>query len=188
MLSSKAYQCFIQDITEGNFPKGFHVIDSELAKRYGMSRTPVRSAIQQLEREGVLQRYGKSLIVQDLDLNEIELNQFVMIRREFYNFTINYLDMSKLKKNAPLISESCEGLTIDSEKAFPLKKLICIDQLYFQSMTNELNYQDLIYTLNRYLYYNVPKDKISILNDEIYRLKNFFNSLINESKRIKTNI
>ena len=45
-------------------------MESELAERFGVSRTPVREALQRLETQSLLARDGRSLIVASLDHNQ----------------------------------------------------------------------------------------------------------------------
>jgi len=46
-------------------------VESELAERLGVSRTPVREALQRLETQSMLKRDGRSLIVATLDHNQL---------------------------------------------------------------------------------------------------------------------
>ena len=46
-------------------------MESELAERLGVSRTPVREALQRLETQAMLTRDGRSLIVASLDHNQL---------------------------------------------------------------------------------------------------------------------
>lgn len=44
----------VQDIVEGIYPPGHWIREQEVASRYGTSRTPVRNAFRQVEREGFI--------------------------------------------------------------------------------------------------------------------------------------
>lgn len=54
-----------QDITSGRRPPGSKLSEPTLAVRYGVSRAPVREALRQLEREGIVvfDRVGRSRVV-----------------------------------------------------------------------------------------------------------------------------
>lgn len=57
VLSQKISMQLLQDILAGTFAGGDHVAAQQVAERYGVSRTPVRDALGQLEEQGVLQRH-----------------------------------------------------------------------------------------------------------------------------------
>lgn len=58
-------------IEDGIYSPGDRLVESELAERFGVSRTPVREALQRLETQGVLIRDARSLIVASLDHNQL---------------------------------------------------------------------------------------------------------------------
>ncbi|PID37478.1 MAG: GntR family transcriptional regulator [Rhodobacterales bacterium] len=66
-----AYELILEAIDAGDYRPGDRMVESELAERLGMSRTPVREAIQRLETQRILTRDGRSLIVASLDHNQL---------------------------------------------------------------------------------------------------------------------
>ena len=66
-----AYTLILEAIDEGGYRPGDRLVESELAERFGVSRTPVREALQRLETQSMLTRDGRSLIVASLDHNEL---------------------------------------------------------------------------------------------------------------------
>lgn len=58
-------------IEAGTYRPGDRLVESELAERFGVSRTPVREALQRLETQAMLVRDGRSLIVASLDHNQL---------------------------------------------------------------------------------------------------------------------
>ena len=69
--STDAYQLILEAIDRGIYKPGDRLVESELAERFGVSRTPVREALQRLETQSMLSRDGRSLIVASLDHNEL---------------------------------------------------------------------------------------------------------------------
>lgn len=66
-----AYQLILRAIDIGTYRPGDRLVESELAERFGVSRTPIREALQRLETQSLLARDGRSLIVASLDHNQM---------------------------------------------------------------------------------------------------------------------
>ncbi len=66
-----AYRLILQAIDRGTYKPGDRLVESELAERFGVSRTPIREALQRLETQSLLSRDGRSLIVASLDHNQM---------------------------------------------------------------------------------------------------------------------
>ncbi len=77
---SDAYHLILEAIDTGGYKPGDRLVESELAERFGMSRTPIREALQRLETQSLLARDGRSLIVASLDHNQ--LAELYVVRSE----------------------------------------------------------------------------------------------------------
>lgn len=66
-----AYSLILEAIDTGLYKPGDRLVESELAERFGVSRTPIREALQRLETQRLLNRDGRSLIVASLDHNQL---------------------------------------------------------------------------------------------------------------------
>ena len=66
-----AYTLILEAIDAGVFKPGDRLVEVDLADRFGVSRTPVREALQRLETQSLLTRDGRSLIVASLDHNQV---------------------------------------------------------------------------------------------------------------------
>jgi len=75
-----AYALILEAIDSGLYRPGDRLVESELADRLGVSRTPVREALQRLETQSLLTRDGRSLIVASLDHNQ--LSELYVVRTE----------------------------------------------------------------------------------------------------------
>lgn len=70
-MQKDAYTLILDAIEAGLYKPGDRLVESELAERLGVSRTPVREALQRLETQAMLRRDGRSLIVASLDHNQL---------------------------------------------------------------------------------------------------------------------
>jgi len=75
-----AYELVLDAIDLGTYKPGDRLVESELAERFGVSRTPIREALQRLETQSLLARDGRSLIVASLDHNQ--LSELYVVRAE----------------------------------------------------------------------------------------------------------
>lgn len=75
-----AYSMILDAIDSGIYRPGDRLVESELADRFGVSRTPIREALQRLETQSLLARDGRSLIVASLDHNQ--MSELYVVRRE----------------------------------------------------------------------------------------------------------
>lgn len=79
-MQKDAYTLILEAIERGDYKPGDRLVESELAERLGVSRTPVREALQRLETQSMLARDGRSLIVASLDHNQ--LAELYVVRAE----------------------------------------------------------------------------------------------------------
>ncbi|WP_371168342.1 GntR family transcriptional regulator [Aliiroseovarius sp. 2305UL8-7] len=75
-----AYELILEAIDTGVYEPGDRLVESELAERFGVSRTPIREALQRLETQSLLARDGRSLIVASLSHNQ--LAELYVVRSE----------------------------------------------------------------------------------------------------------
>ena len=75
-----AYDLILEAIDSHLYKPGDRLVESDLAERFGMSRTPIREALQRLETQSLLTRDGRSLIVASLD--HTQLAELYVVRGE----------------------------------------------------------------------------------------------------------
>ena len=78
--SLDAYSLILAAIDGGIYKPGDRLVESELAERFGVSRTPIREALQRLETQSLLTRDGRSMIVASLDHSQ--LAELYVVRAE----------------------------------------------------------------------------------------------------------
>ena len=79
-IQKDAYSLILKAIDRGTYRPGDPLVESELADRLGVSRTPVREALQRLESQQVLVRDGRSMVVASLDYEQ--LAELYVVRAE----------------------------------------------------------------------------------------------------------
>ena len=79
-MQKDAYTLILEAIDGGIYRPGDRLVEAELAERFGVSRTPVREALQRLETQSMLARDRRSLIVASLDHNQ--LAELYVVRAE----------------------------------------------------------------------------------------------------------
>ena len=65
------YHLILDAIDRGDLPAGARLVETELAERLGVSRTPVREALKRLEAQGVAAAEGRRLVVATLDHDQL---------------------------------------------------------------------------------------------------------------------
>lgn len=75
-----AYDLILEAIDSHIYKPGDRLVENELADRFGVSRTPIREALQRLETQALLTRDGRSLIVASLD--HTQLSELYVVRGE----------------------------------------------------------------------------------------------------------
>ena len=71
-LADLAYEKIKQNIMNLTYPPGMPLTESMLAKELGMSRSPIRSAMQMLQMEGLIESdYYKSMTVKNITRKDI---------------------------------------------------------------------------------------------------------------------
>ena len=75
-----AYSLILEAIDIGIYKPGDRLVESDLADSFGVSRTPIREALQRLETQSLLTRDGRSLIVSSLDHSQ--MSELYIVRAE----------------------------------------------------------------------------------------------------------
>ncbi len=80
LVQRDAYDLILEAIDSHIYKPGDRLVESDLAEKFGVSRTPVREALQRLETQSLLTRDGRSLIVASLD--HTQLSELYVVRGE----------------------------------------------------------------------------------------------------------
>lgn len=102
-----AYSLILDAIDEGLYPPGARMVESDLAERFGVSRTPIREALQRLETQRLLIREGRSLIVASLDHNQ--LAELYAVRSELEGLAARLAAQHAAPEELRVLREMVEG-------------------------------------------------------------------------------
>ena len=102
-----AYSMILAAIDEGVYKPGDRLVENELADRFGVSRTPIREALQRLETQSLLTRDGRSLIVASLDHNQMA--ELYIVRRELEGLAASLAAKHATPEEVRLLREMVEA-------------------------------------------------------------------------------
>lgn len=81
--ADEAYRIIREAIATGRYPGGFHLTEEKMSSQTGLSRTPVREALRQLQREGWVQLISnRGVFVNSFTYGEIDDVFLVRLRLE----------------------------------------------------------------------------------------------------------
>ena len=101
-----AYDLILEAIDVGVYTPGDRLVENELADRFGVSRTPIREALQRLETQSLLARDGRSLIVASLDHNQ--LAELYLVRAELEGLAARLAAQHATEEEIHVLAEMVE--------------------------------------------------------------------------------
>ncbi|NLK68208.1 MAG: GntR family transcriptional regulator [Clostridiaceae bacterium] len=119
-LSDKVYDAVKEDINNARLSSDAFLVESQVAKRYGVSKAPVREALHRLCREGRLISYPRKgyLIV---SLSETEFFQTQQLRLVNEGFAVKYLVNNSSKEDIKILREFAQKNDISGNRDFHSK-------------------------------------------------------------------
>jgi len=106
-VHTDAYSLILEAIDGGVYKPGARMVESELADRFGVSRTPIREALQRLETQRLLIREGRTLIVASLDHNQ--LAELYAVRAELEGLAARLAAQHAAPEEVRVLREMVEG-------------------------------------------------------------------------------
>ncbi|MCI8598809.1 MAG: GntR family transcriptional regulator [Lachnospiraceae bacterium] len=173
----KAYETIKHDICIRAFQPGSPIVNKELYKRLGMSRTPVREAIRLLEMEGLVENIPKKgPYVKVFTKEELLLCYEVLDGLDgmlSYNLATRFANKDITLEETSVLHEYMDGMDQCLLKKDNLK-WVQFDNSFHQALKNLSNNSILIDSINRFevqfhyvsINYILPYDDWSLSNDE----------------------
>jgi len=72
LLRDTVYETLRDGIRDGTIPGGYRLVEEDLAEQFGVSRTPVRAALLQLEAEGFVESQSRGYQVAEVTIEDID--------------------------------------------------------------------------------------------------------------------
>jgi len=110
-----AYRKIKTNISQNNYPAGFQILEPDLAKALGVSRTPVREALIRLEADNLIQlvprRGMKVLPISHQDINELieALKSLEVGAANVVNSTLNTTTPQVLENKIRLLHQAAQN-------------------------------------------------------------------------------
>ena len=114
-VKNTVYETVCVWIITGTLKPGEKILDTELADYFGVSRTPVREALQILENQRLIRMVpGKATVVADIDLEDIEkcyrpLAEVQAIAASMAAEKITQMEMAKLEEEVKAFSFAADS-------------------------------------------------------------------------------
>ena len=105
--NTDAYSMILDASDTGTYRPGDRLVESELADRFGVSRTPIREALQRLETQSLLVRDGRSLIVASLDHNQMA--ELYVVRGELEGLAARLAARNATEEEVRLLRDMVEA-------------------------------------------------------------------------------
>jgi len=149
------YSILFNKIVSGEYPPGTRLKEESLATEFNISRTPVRSVLQQLEQDGLIQIFpNKGAVVLPFSADEIE--EIYEIRKT--------LELLCLEISAPMLSA---------------QKLIELKRKVIENAGDEVIqvHTDLDAQIHSYIINSTGKKRLIDMLNQLFRLIQSFRSL-----------
>lgn len=163
-LSDRAYEEIKKAITMMKIKPGDSLIEEELANRLGISRTPVRVALQKLSYEGLIEIQTRGYVVTRLSLNQ-------------------FINLCVVRESIEVLSIQQACLNRDDNDIKLLKKNIQKQlALNIKTETDEFNFLELDRALHLYIAESTKNEfivKMIHRTHEYYKRYVYFTSFIN---------
>lgn len=141
-----AYNLILEAIDVGIYKPGDRLVESDLAERFGVSRTPIREALQRLETQSLLERDGRSLIVASLDHNQMA--ELYQVRRELEGLAARLAARHATREEIQVLREmvQADNALVDDPQALSRANRRFHEQLHLASHNRYLVQQlDLVH-------------------------------------------
>ncbi|WP_282606136.1 GntR family transcriptional regulator [Pelagibius sp. Alg239-R121] len=145
------YSLLIQAIEDGDLKPGDRLRETELAERFGVSRTPIRETLKQLEAQGLARHEpNRGMVIPTLEHDEI--NQLYMVREVLEGTAARFAAQHATDVEIAILQD---GVAADREIIDEVDKLVASNRVFHRRLT--------LASHNRYLVLQVEHMKQYLL-------------------------
>jgi len=120
-LKDQAYLAIKDEIMNGKLAPGDFISENVLSEKLNMSRTPIRSALQRLEHDGIVRILPKQGIY-ICEISVKQINDVYEMRTSFETFAIrklaNRIEMSQIEELKEILKQQYEQLELKDPNLF----------------------------------------------------------------------
>ncbi|GGJ22427.1 GntR family transcriptional regulator [Deinococcus roseus] len=144
LIRDEIYQLLRHQILSGGIQPGARIAEIELCERFGVSRTPIREAIQRLVQEGMLEaNANKSVRVRVLSAEEAR--QSYQVREALDGLAAELAAQNYTDEDAGNLKDALHDLKVDRED---YKEQTRLDLLFHRKIALASHNQTLLQSLN----------------------------------------
>ncbi|MCF7935293.1 MAG: GntR family transcriptional regulator [Synergistales bacterium] len=152
-LREDVYKALLQAIFSGQLSTGQHLVEGEIARQLGVSRTPVREAVRRLESEGLVNvDQGRGLKV--IDISDDRIREIFAVRESLecvaVIFTVERVTKEEIRRLERIVAEGLEFAYRD-DTAFFLKSVKQFNKEFVETSKAQ-NLIKIIYNYHEYVH------------------------------------
>ncbi|NLC69269.1 MAG: GntR family transcriptional regulator [Clostridiaceae bacterium] len=151
-LGVKIFKKLQNDIINGKYQPGEYIMETKLASELGVSRTPIREALKQLELEGLVKSEpGKGVVVQGISSKDIE--DIYTIRMVIEGLAARWAAQNITGEELEKLREILEMEEFYTMKGESVHNLIRLDSRFHDVVFKASKSRPLIYILSNFHHY-----------------------------------
>lgn len=151
-LGAKIFRQLQNDIINGKYQPGEYIMETKLSSELGVSRTPIREALKQLELEGLVRSEpGKGVIVQGVSSKDIE--DIYTIRMVIEGLAVKWAAKNITRDELDELREILELEEFYTQKGQNTENLIKLDSRFHDVIFKASKSRPLVFILSNFHHY-----------------------------------
>ncbi|HHV79905.1 MAG TPA: GntR family transcriptional regulator [Firmicutes bacterium] len=175
-LRGKIFRQIRQDIISGKYKSGDTLVETKLAEEFGVSRTPIREAIRQLERDGLVQYVpNKGAVVESITPQDV--GDIYMVRRMIEGLSARWAAERISDEMLDDLKELVELMEFYTERG-DVEQITKLDTMFHQKILEASNSRPLQRMLSTFI------DYVQLARSESLRVPGRLQKTMQEHRRV----